>query len=361
MSANRVWIDALTPKQLLFFSKLREKLISEGYEVYFTSRAYREIIGLKEILDIDCIIIGRHGGRTLEEKLLASIERMRDLTLLVKKWKPKIAISHSSPEASRVSFGLRIPHLCVNDSPHSIYVTKLTIPLSELLFTPWIIPKHVWIPFGISEDQIIHYRGLDPVAWLRDKKFSPKILTELGLERHKDIIVVRETESFASYLLDSVKSIAPISDNIVSQLVKTLEKDVQYVILPRYKEQVDYLRRKKWPDNVIVVDKVIDATNLLYFSTLLIGGGGTMNTEAVLLGKPVISVYPGETTLVEKYLIKQKVVFRPRTVGETITILQKILSDKKLREKIRRKGLALLRKLENPIDVILERILSLSK
>jgi len=354
---QRVWVDALTPKQLLFFSKLVEKLERKGLQVLFTTRAYREVLGLREIKGIECIVVGKHGGRDLESKLIASIERMRELISLVKEWKPDITISHSSPEASRVSFGLRIPHLCANDSPHSIYVAKLTIPLSQYLFTPWIIPKRIWTRFGIDSSRIIHYKGLDPVAWLKEFSFSPRVLKELGISGKRDIIVIRETESFASYLLDAVKTLAPITDSILPPLLKQFQDNIDIVILPRYDEQVLYLKEKKLPDNVIIADKVIDATSLLYYSTLLIGGGGTMNIEAALLGKPVISVYPGKTTMIEQYLIKKKVIFRPRSVKEVIAFSQKILQEKKLREGIRSRGLKLFRSMENPVNAILKEIM----
>ena len=42
--------------------------------------------------------------------------------------------------------------------------------------------------------------------------------------------------------------------------------------------------------------------NLIWFSDLMISGGGTMNREAAALGVPVYSVFRGKIGAVDKYL-----------------------------------------------------------
>lgn len=137
----KVWIDILTPKQLLFFTKVSEKLKNEGLETFLTSRDYQEVNDLIKQKKLNIPVIGKHGGYQLKNKLLASTERIILLTQYIEKIHPDVALSFSSPEAARVAYGLNIPHICVNDSPHSEAVARLTIPLSKLLFTPKIIPK----------------------------------------------------------------------------------------------------------------------------------------------------------------------------------------------------------------------------
>jgi len=357
---SKVWIDALTPKQILFFSKLADKLREESFEVLITTRDFREITGLLEKKKIDAMIVGKYGGNKLEDKLRMSIERMRQLLNIIKDWRPSIAISFTSPEASRVAFGLGIPHYSVSDSPHSIYVSKLAIPLSELLFTPWVIPKKVWVKFGIDEDRIVHYKGLDPVAWLCNFRPSPEIINEVGLDLSKHRIVIRETETYASYLKFLNKTLTPVSDSILSRLIEILGDDAQFIIVPRYEEQVKYLKKRYGSESVIILDKVVDGANLLYYSTILIGGGGTMNAEAALLGKPVISMYPGKTTWIEDYLIRNKLVFRPSNTREVIDLVLDLINDKSKLEAISRRARNLISKLENPVNVISNYIKSIS-
>jgi len=46
----------------------------------------------------------------------------------------------------------------------------------------------------------------------------------------------------------------------------------------------------------------VDGLNLIWFSDLVISGGGTMNREAAALGVPVYSIFRGQIGSVDKYL-----------------------------------------------------------
>ncbi len=99
-------------------------------------------------------------------KLYESTNRILELSKIIQNYSPDLAISFSSPEASRISFGLGIDHLGFNDSPHAEAVARLSIPLLTKLFSPSMIPLSSWTKYGISSKQIIQYNGLDPIAWL---------------------------------------------------------------------------------------------------------------------------------------------------------------------------------------------------
>ena len=46
----------------------------------------------------------------------------------------------------------------------------------------------------------------------------------------------------------------------------------------------------------------LDGLNLIWFSDLVISGGGTMNREAAALGVPVYSIFRGKLGAVDRYL-----------------------------------------------------------
>ncbi len=354
----KIWIDVLTPKQLLFFTKISEKLKNEGLETLLTSRDYQEVNDLIKQKNLNIPAIGKHGGYRLKDKLLASTERILLLTQYVDKMQPDAALSFSSPEAARVAYGLNIPHICINDSPHSEAVARLTIPLSKLLFTPKIIPKKVWRKFGISEQYIIQYRALDPIVWLKDFKPDIKVIKELKLNLDQPIVVIRPAETYAAYLRDQISDICPITAKITQKLLKILNSDVQIVIVPRYKEQRKMLKTK-FMENVIIPEHAIDTISLLYYSSLLIGAGGTMNAEAALLGRPVISCFPGETTLVERYLINRKLVYRVKSPEEAVKLALNILQNvEKFLNIHKERALKILSNMENPAEVISKKLKS---
>ena len=349
----RIIIDILTPKQCMFLPKLIESLESRGHQVSKTTRKYREVNELLRLKGLEATIVGRHGGGTLVGKLRANAQRMLALTRIIDELKPDIAVSFSSPEMARVAFGLGIPHICISDSPHAEAVSKLTIPLSKILFTPKVIPKRVWAIYGIPTQNILQYKALDPWAWLKDFTPERKVLKQLNLEASKPILTFRTEESFAAYLLGRTKGISIIP--MVEKLIKKQE-DYQIVIVPRYKEQIRSLK-KTFKEKATVCESTIDGPSLLHYTTIFIGAGGTMSVEAALLGVPTLSCYPGDPYLIEKYLMKEGLIIRekkPERMVKRILNMLKRIEDVKTgyAERAQR----LVEGFEDPIAFIAEKI-----
>jgi predicted glycosyltransferase len=351
-----VWVDYLTPKQVLFFRSITEKLEKDGFEIIRTTREYSEVIRMLELTGTEARVIGRHGGRSLKGKLIASAERIIELAKYISTKKIACALGFASPELSRVALGIAIPHFTVNDSPHSIAVARLTSPpLSERLFTPEQIPISAWLKIGVPRDQITQYNGLDPIAWL--KGFAPNnhIVEELGLNQDQPIIVARTEEKKASYLLD----LDPHQISIIVPIIKKISQEYpefQIVVIPRYDKQ--YLElRKALGEEIAVLDKAIDGASLLAFSSLFIGAGGTMNAEAALLGVPTISCYPKETTHVEQFLINEGAIYRAKDETKAIEKTKEILSaPEEFKEQHKLIAERLLTTMDDPSDVIIEHI-----
>jgi len=350
LSSLKVFIDILTPKQCMLFSKLSQKLEKEGHVVLKTTREYREVVQLIRLKEIDAKIVGRHGGETVMGKLTASMERILKLASLIQEWKPDVAVSFSSPEAARVAFGLGIPHVCISDSPHAEAVMRLTVPFSERLLAPRMIPKRVWVKFGISADRIVQYNALDAWAWLKDFKPDEKILDQLALDKSKPILTFRAEETFAAYLLGKASekpSIVPI----IEKLLET-RQDFQIVVVPRYEKQMAMLQ-KILGEKAIVCKSVIDGPSLLSFTSIFVGAGGTMTIESALLGVPTFSCYPAEPYLIEKYLINKGLVVRETNPKKAAEKVLKVFGNLEIaRERQRKKAERLTRSFEDPVDVI---------
>lgn len=317
----RIIIDILTPKQCMFLSRLTESLDRRGHKVSKTTRKYREVNEILTLKGMEATIVGGHGGGTLVGKLRANAQRILALTCIVDELKPDMAISFSSPEMARVAFGLGIPHICISDSPHAEAVSKLTIPLSKILFTPKVIPKRVWVKYGIPPQDILQYKALDPWAWLKDFTPEKEVLKQLNLETSKPILTFRTEESLAAYLLGRTKGISIIP--VVEKIIKK-QANCQIVIVPRYKEQIESLK-KTFEDKVTVCESTIDGASLLYYTTIFIGAGGTMTVEAALLGVPTLSCYPGDPYLIEKYLMKEGLVVRERKPERMVSMILNML------------------------------------
>jgi predicted glycosyltransferase len=351
----KVWIDVLTPKQANFFAELQHRLNVKGFKTILTTREYREVNELLELRNVKTIQVGRHGGGALQEKLVESSKRISELAKVVEEQDPDVAISFSSPEAARVAFGLKVPHYCVSDSPHAEAVCKLTIPISEKLFTPWIIPTYAWRRYGINPRDIIRYRALDPKVWLSGYKVNPKALDSLKLDISKPIILIRPPEELAAYLSSRSSSAYGSTVEIAAKILDLADNGLQIVVLPRYDDQADRYK-KRFGNRVIATEHIVDAAALLQATSVFIGGGGTMTAEAALLGVPSISYYPGEPTFVDRFLINYGLVDRLQDPGRIAQRALAMSKNSELREFCRKKASKLLQSMEDPLRLIIQRI-----
>ncbi|MDG6929530.1 MAG: DUF354 domain-containing protein [Nitrososphaerota archaeon] len=313
----RVWIDALTPKQLIFSGRLRKKLEERGHEVLLTTRDYHDANYVVTRLALEAEVVGFHGGGGRERKLEASLKRSADLLRVVLERRPALALSFGSPEAARVASGLGTPHWCVNDSPHSEWVGRLTVPLSELVFCPWVVPASAWSVYGLKRKRVRQYRALDPAAWLKDRGWWPPATDFERLSA--GAILFRPPETQASYLRGRA------AEGV--ELARTLSErfpESRLIVLPRYAEQ-----EEEYADapGVTVAGEPFFGPNMLRDCRLLVGGGGTMNAEAALLGVPAVSSYPGDPTYVDKYLVSRGLLHRGRGPADILRLALRLLTE----------------------------------
>jgi len=319
-----------------------------------TPRRNSEASQTLQLKKITFTIVGEHAGATAYGKLAASGHRITKLAELINTWKPDVAVSFSSPEAARVAFGLAIPHIAANDSPHAWQVAKLTLPLSHYLCYPWIIPRSVWTELGANRNSLVPYRALDAAAWLKGFKPNPRVLPALGLDRDRPVILLRTEEAFAAYLIGKATDRAPIVLPIIKELLKR-RVEAQIVVSTRYGLQAPILK-KTFHEKVTVLDRIVDSPSLLARSAIFVGSGGTMTVEAALLGTIAISCFPGPKPLYISYLEKKKLVdtiFSPKQIAskaaDALTNPEKFTT----REE---RGTALLKWMEDPSQRILAKI-----
>ncbi len=354
----RIWFDILTPKQIMFFKPAIDILRKQDNEVLCTSRNYREANELSKIKGLDLLFVGSHGGADLYNKLYNSTDRTMELSKIIHNFSPDLAISFSSPEASRVSYGLGIDHLGFNDSPHAEAVARLSLPLLTKLFSPSIIPISSWIKYGISSKQIIRYNGLDPVAWLirrhdgsdlnkiNNDKEKTGILENLNIDPTKKTILIRLEESKAAYITNKKLITQPLS--LVDCIVKHFNEKNNIVILCRYVDQINEISRR-FGNKAIVLTDVVDGLELLKNIDVFIGAGGTMTAESALLGKPTISIAPVHF-YVDDYLKKTGLIKRAFTMSRVVSLVNLFLNDEQNRILLKEKAREILQTMEDPID-----------
>ena len=350
LTKARVWFDVLTPKQVLFFSPAIAELVSQGAEVLATSRKYREIEPAAKMCGLDLKFLGERGGRDLVEQLLVSTNRQSEIIPLVRDFRPSVAISVASAVCARVAFGLRISHIPVNDSPHSEVAGRLSLPLSNLLLCPWIIPYNAWSRYGLRRAQIRRYRALDPAVWLKRKPLDGPVPK---LSSTKKTVTVRVEEAYAPYLIGSDST---WTETVLRSLAKAFP-ECNLVALCRYPDQV-MATKEKFGSHYIVPEGFVDGRRLLLSTDLFVGMGGTMSTEAALMGVPTISAFQG-LLMTEMYLKSVGLLSKVRNAKSLVEQATQFL-DPSFKTVCSRKAKRTLSAMEDPVPKIVESVLSVA-
>ena len=333
----KIWIDILTPKQLLFSEPIIEKL-GPKHDILCTSREYNEVSKLAKIRDFDLIFVGKHGGGDKESKLKASIDRIEKLSKKIKKFGPDVVISFGSPEAARISFGLGIKHIMFCDSPHANAVMRLTIPLIQKLLIPYVIPKKEFSKFGINQKDIVQYKAVDAIVTMQ-RKINENITSPFKNNNKKNILI-RVEEEEAAYTSKSSK-IIPIIKKIANDY-----KDENIVVLGRYTQQIINLQ-KTVGKKVKVIKMSFDGKYLLNKSDIFIGSGGTMTAESALMGIPTIS-YNAVPNIIENFLVKKSLVKRETDPNRVSNEIKRIFRRKS--DQNQKRAVKVVKQMEDPIQ-----------
>ena len=338
----KIWFDILTPKQYLFFEYFIQKL-QKQHKILYTSRKYEQVNGIRKFGSINPISIGKHGGKDNISKLLASLDRSKVLTKKIEKSSPDLLISFCSPEASRVAYGLGIPHIAFSDSPQAKAVMKLSLPYATKLLTPWIIPKNDFREFGINLKNIIHYRAIDAGIIIKNyKKTKQKKLN------NQKIILIRPEESEAAYITKKSKTV-----KIIKKIVEKFPNE-RKIVLSRYKHQTNELKRIFGTD-VFILSKPVDGKELLRDVDCFIGSGGTMTAEAGLLGIPTISLN-AVPNRIENFLVKKRIIVRSENPDRITREVNQSLNNIQILKKRKENARKLVATFEDPYQILLKTI-----
>ncbi len=298
-----------------------------GHDVILTTREHPDTLPLAKLLNENFVVVGRYGLGSLSGKLMESTRRQLKFCRMFEKNPPDIGISHGSVELCRVAFGLGIPSICTNDTPHAEAVKRLTTPLTDYLVIPKAIPTSFFEGYGAK--RIIQFDGVDEVAWV--KNVQPKI--EQKYER--PLIVVRQLQTKASY--------AKGKPDTTIALAKKLTSLGKVVFLSRY-----YRRTRK---GIVIPTKLVDSVSLAAQADIVVSAGGTIAREAALQGTCSIIISTIGRFHVNDYLERKGFpIFTFSDMPQALRCARKNLG--------RRWNVKnLLEKLDNPVDVI-EKIVS---
>jgi predicted glycosyltransferase len=314
----RVWYDACTGKHIRYGTAIGQRLRKAGHEFIFTTREHLDTLPLAKMLGENPVVVGKYDPATLCSRLQASAERIIAFSKMFQDNLPDVAIAHQSVELCRTAFGLGVPIVLTADTPYANAVNRLTIPFAHTVIVSEALPKS--FARQHCAKNILTYRGVDEVAWIKD--FKPTKIS--GLK--KPLIVIRQIESKAAY--------AGGKKDATQVLVKKLAELGHVHFIGRY-DGGGFGSKEGF----------VDSKNLVANADLVIGYGGTIGREAALQGVPSIGIGDMAKTNVNRYLAQRGFPYFVTTEHGVLDYAKRYLGKRfNVQDK--------LAALENPVDII---------
>lgn len=294
-AGKKIWIDLDNSPHVPFFLPIIEELRKRGHEVILTARDSYQVCELLKFHHISCKVIGGHWGKKRALKIFGTLLRATRLIPFIMKEKPDLAVSHGSRAQVLSSFVLGIPTVAIADYE---FTAKIVFPRCHWIFVPHYIPSS---SLPKPKKEVMKYPGLKEDVYVPRFRPDPSLKSQLGLDSKDLVVTVRPPATEAHYH-------NPEAEILLNEALDFLAErpDVRVILLPRNERQANTLKKEwgKWIANrrIIIPEHVVDGLNVIWFSDLVISGGGTMNREAAALGVPVYSIFRGRIGAVDRYL-----------------------------------------------------------
>lgn len=294
-TGKKIWIDIDNSPHVPFFKPIMQKLESRGFEIILTARDTYQVCDLLKFHQLSCKVVGRHYGKNKLLKVLGNCLRTAQLLPMAAKVRPDLALSHGSRAQILASAVLGIPTIMMHDYEHS---TKTGFVEPNWILTPEIIPKAT---MNGKRGRTLTYPGLKEDVYIPQFQPDPSILQVLGVSASNILVTLRPPATEAHYHNPEAEKLFAAALELFSA-----NPNVRAVTLPRSLKQSAILRQR-WASliasgQMIIPSSPVDGLNLIWFSDLVVSGGGTMNREAAALEVPVYSIFRGKIGAIDHYL-----------------------------------------------------------
>jgi predicted glycosyltransferase len=320
---RRIWIDIDNSPHVPFFIPIIEELRKYGHEIILTARDAYQVRELLELDHLPCKVVGRHYGKNRAAKILGTCLRASQLITTMANEKIDLAVSHGSRAQMMCSFALRIPTLMILDYE---YIAMMGFIRPDWIMVPEMIPDSKELK---PKRQVLRYPGLKEDVYVPRLRLDRSVRTRLDLREDDILVTVRPPATEAHYHNPEAEVLLEAALRFLLEVPNT-----RVILLPRNDAQNKTLRNAwaKWVASrkIIVPEHAVDGVNLIWFSDLVISGGGTMNREAAALGVPVYSIFRGKIGAVDRHLqqegklilvesveeIREKIILKRRETNE---------------------------------------------
>ena len=305
MMNKKIWIDLDNSPHVPLFKPIIEELTSNhGYDVAVTARDCFQVPELVKRHNIKCQIIGRHYGKNKALKVAGMVFRALQMRRFAREEHPVLALSHGSRSQLLTASMLRIPSALMMDYEFIQPLPGISpnVVIMPELLADWVGQRNAFE--GFSAERIRFYPGIKEDVYVPQFSPDPQFLEALGIRSQDLVVTIRPPAAEAHYH-------NPESDRLLDATLTYVgsQSNVRIILLPRTPRQSAQLADTwaSWLNNrkMIIPEQAVDGLNLIWFSDLVISGGGTMNREAAALGVPVYSIFKGKIGAVDHYLSRE--------------------------------------------------------
>ena len=288
-----VWIDVANSPHVLFFDPVIDELHRRGVEVFVTARDYAQTVALCELYEVECSVVGTHGGAGISGKMWNLVERVLQLEAAVRDLRPSVAVSHNSYAQIVAARRLGIPVMTAMDYEYQP-ANHLAFRFANRVALPEALPVSITARQGASRRKTWRYSGIKEDISLAGFRPKPGYLESVGLDAGRVTAIVRPPADMALYHR---------FENVLftSVLARLRRESVQVVLLPRTAGQAATIAAQGFGE-MIWTGEALDGREIVASGDLVISAGGTMNREAAVLGVPAFSVYAGKPAAVDAWL-----------------------------------------------------------
>jgi uncharacterized protein len=338
-SSQKVWIDLENSPHIPFFVPIITELKARGCEVVLTARDCFQVCELADMAGLKYRKIGHHYGKNRVAKVVGLGVRVLQMAPFVLREKPVISVSHGSRSLALLSSLLGIPSITIADYEYADHrlASMIGSAQKKWIMTPEVIPSAIFEKSGTLKDHVLHYPGIKEDVYTPFFQPDPLLKDILGLQASEIVVTIRPPATEAHYH-------NPESEKLLLAVFELLGEhpEAKAVLLPRTPRQEAELREAR-PDlfasaRIIVPKHAVDGLDLIWYSDVVISGGGTMNREAAALGIPVYSLFRGTMGAVDKDLAATGRLVLLESVEDVREKLKIVARDKTLAARSKQHG-----------------------
>ena len=315
---KKIWIDLENSPHVPFFKPIIEQLENNGFSVLLTARDCFQVCDLADFTGLKYKRIGRHYGKHTIAKVAGLGVRVAQLAPIVLRDNPILAVSHGSRSLFLLASILRIPTVTLFDYEHAKWIKPIG---RHWVIVPEVMPESAILDIGIKKHRILRYPGIKEDVYVPSFQPDEAIRKHFGLLDGQVVVTIRPPATEAHYRSSESDTLLRAVFDLISRTPNT-----KAILLPRTQAQEAELR-SQWPAlfenrTVVIPEHVVNGLDLIWFSDLVVSGGGTMNREAAALGVPVYSIFRGATCAVDKHLAQTGRLVLLESAGDVTTKLK---------------------------------------